>query len=160
LSFEPLAARGCPAEDDAMPAHVVPHLAALDWILPAVVAAAWIAFTSLFAEPRRTQVSAILLAGAAGAYFNGGFGLWEQAFAVALLYVAYRGLGSYRMIGIGWLMHAAWDVAHHFWGQPILAFSPPSSAGCAIADPLIAIWFLAGAPSLRDVIRARRFRTA
>jgi hypothetical protein len=44
-------------------------------------------------------------------------------------------------------MHAAWDVPHHLWGHPIWPFMPTSSFGCVIFDTLIAIWFLAGAPS-------------
>ena len=27
-------------------------------------------------------------------------------------------------------MHAAWDLAHHFWGNPIWPFMPASSWGC------------------------------
>jgi len=45
-------------------------------------------------------------------------------------------------------MHAAWDLAHHLWGNPIWPFMPTSSWGCMIFDSLIALWFLAGAPSL------------
>ena len=33
-------------------------------------------------------------------------------------------------------------------GNPILAFMPTSSFGCLIFDALIAVWFLAGVPSL------------
>jgi hypothetical protein len=57
-------------------------------------------------------------------------------------------LRSYRFIGLAWLMHAAWDLPHHLWGRPIWPFMPTSSFGCVIFDTLIAIWFLAGAPSL------------
>jgi Family of unknown function (DUF6010) len=45
-------------------------------------------------------------------------------------------------------MHAAWDLAHHLWGNPIWPFMPTSSWGCMIFDSLIALWFFAGAPSL------------
>jgi hypothetical protein len=44
--------------------------------------------------------------------------------------------------------HAAWDLAHHFWGNPILALYADLLVGCMIFDSLIAIWFLAGAPAL------------
>jgi hypothetical protein len=46
-------------------------------------------------------------------------------------------------------MHSAWDLVHHFWGHPIWPFMPTSSFGCMIFDALIAVWFLAGAPSMR-----------
>ena len=46
-------------------------------------------------------------------------------------------------------LHTGWDVVHHFLRRcPILSFQPTSSAGCAITDLLIALWFFAGAPSL------------
>jgi hypothetical protein len=41
-----------------------------------------------------------------------------------------------------------WGVAHHLWGNPIMPVQATSSAGCAIMDALIAIWFLRGAPSV------------
>jgi hypothetical protein len=45
-------------------------------------------------------------------------------------------------------MHAGWDVVHHLWGNPIWPFMPTSSFGCMVFDTLIAIWFLAGAPTI------------
>jgi hypothetical protein len=44
---------------------------------------------------------------------------------------------------------------HHFYGHPIVPFAPLSSAGCAITDALIAIWFFADAPSVFDFLRFR-----
>jgi hypothetical protein len=44
---------------------------------------------------------------------------------------------------------------HHFYGNPIWPFQPTSSAGCAITDALLAVWFLYGAPSLADLRRRR-----
>lgn len=44
---------------------------------------------------------AIFVAGAGGAYLNGGLGVWEFPFAALMLYVAYRGLRSYAFIGVG-----------------------------------------------------------
>ena len=38
-------------------------------------------------------------------------------------------------------------AVHHVWGNPIWPFMPTSSFGCLVFDALIAIWFLAGAPS-------------
>ena len=42
----------------------------------------------------------------------------------------------------------AWDLVHHFYGNPIVPSLPASPAGCAITDTLLAIWFFAGAPSV------------
>lgn len=65
-----------------------------------------------------------------------------------MAYVAYRGLNSWPLIGIGWLLHTAWDMAHHIKGNPILPFFHDSSLGCAICDPVIALWCFGGGPSL------------
>jgi hypothetical protein len=62
--------------------------------------------------------------------------------------VVYLGLRSYRWIGVAWLMHAAWDVVHHWYGNPIWPFMPTSSFGCMIFDTVITAWFLAGAPAI------------
>src|SRR5207249_5350184 len=61
--------------------------------------------------------------------------------------IGFRALRSDRWIGVGWLIHAGWDIAHHLWGNPIWPFMPSSAFGCMIFDSLIALWFLAGAPS-------------
>jgi Family of unknown function (DUF6010) len=80
--------------------------------------------------------------------------LEEMAFSAVPAVCAYQGLRSYRFIGIGWLLHTAWDVVHHLYGNPLLPFSLTSPLGCAICDPVIAIWYFAGAPSLWSAIRA------
>jgi len=74
--------------------------------------------------------------------------MWEVVFPVVAMPIAYRGLRSYSFIGVAWLMHSGWDLVHHLWGNPIWPFMPTSSFGCLIFDALIAIWFLASAPSL------------
>ncbi len=71
-------------------------------------------------------------------------------------YLAFRGLDDYRFIGVAWLCHTVWDVAHHLWGNPIVPFQATSSAGCAITDALIAVWFLRGAPSVYELLSQRR----
>src|ERR1700680_527403 len=103
---------------------------------------------SLVPEPTRQKLNAIFVAGASGVYLNGGFGVWELLFPALATPIIYRGLQSHRYIGVAWLMHAAWDLPHHLWGNPIWPFMPTSSFGCLVFDTLIAIWFLAGAPSL------------
>jgi Family of unknown function (DUF6010) len=115
---------------------------------PAIGAIIFVLAMSFVPERSRRTLNAILVAGAAGVYISGGFGAWELLYAVLGTAIAYRGMSSYRFIAIGWLMHAAWDLPHHFWHKPIWPFAPTSSFGCAIFDSLIAIWFLADAPTL------------
>jgi Family of unknown function (DUF6010) len=88
-----------------------------------------------------------MIAGAGAAYLSGGFGVTEFALCSAMTFVAYRGLSNYQWVGLGWLMHTGWDVAHHLYGNLIIPFAPLSSFGCAICDPVLAIWYFAGAPS-------------
>jgi hypothetical protein len=71
-----------------------------------------------------------------------------------LTYVAYRGLESWTFVGLGWLLHTAWDIVHHLLGHPI-PFAHDSSLGCAICDPVIAVWCLAGGPSVTSRLRTR-----
>ena len=129
--------------------HTPPELHAADVIGPILLAPVFIALMSLVPEPARQRFNAILVAGAGAAYFSSGLGLWEQAFTVLASAVAYEGLRSYRFIGIAWLMHSAWDLVHHVWADPILLFAPTSSFGCFVFDALIALWFFAGAPTVR-----------
>ena len=99
---------------------------------------------------------AIMIGGAGAAYLNGGLGPWEFAFTAVVTYCAYKGLHSYHFIGIGWLLHSGWDVMHHLYGNPIVPFAPTSSLGCAICDPVIALWCFTGAPSVYDLFRRRK----
>lgn len=115
---------------------------------PALGAGAFVLLMSLIREPARQHFNAIFVAGAGSAYLNGGLGLWEFPFIAVATWAAYLGLRDYRFIGIAWLLHAAWDVVHHVYGHPIWPWQPLSSFGCAVLDSLIAIWFLAGAPSI------------
>ena len=135
--------------------HARPDIQIMDLVGPVPVAILYIAACSFFREPNRRNFNAIMIAGAGAAYLSGGFGKWEFAFTAIVTCVAYRGLRSYDFIGIGWLFHTGWDVLHHFFGNPIIPFAPTSSLGCAICDPLIAIWCFAGAPSAIDLFRRR-----
>jgi hypothetical protein len=128
--------------------HHVPVLGVMDYLGPAVAALVFITGMSFVREPSRRLLNAIVVAGASSAYLSGGFGLWELWYPVAGATVAYLGLRSHRYIGIAWLMHAAWDLTHHLYGNPIWPFMPTSAFGCMIFDTVLAIWFLAGAPSL------------
>jgi hypothetical protein len=114
-----------------------------------LVGVAYVCVNSLVPEPARRRFNAVMVGGAGAAYLSGGgLGAWELAFTTVLAYVAYRGLESWTFIGIGWLLHTAWDVVHHVRGEPILPFADHTSLGCAICDPVIAIWCLAGGPAL------------
>ncbi len=128
----------------------------MDVLGPIIVALVYISLTSLFGEPNRRNFNAIFIAGAGAAYLSGGFGVWEFAFLAVVTYCAYRGLRSYSFIGVGWLLHTGWDVLHHLYGNPIVPFVPDSSFGCAICDPVIALWCFAGAPSVYDLFRGSR----
>src|SRR4051794_20377855 len=98
--------------------HAVPALQLMDWLGPTVGAVMFVVAMSLVEEPTRRRFNAILVAGAAGVYLSGGFGAWELLYPAVAAPVAYLGLGSYRFIALAWLMHAAWDVVHHLWGNP------------------------------------------
>ena len=128
--------------------HQPPPLFLMDYVGPVVGAVVFVLIMSIVREPTRRTLNALVVAGACGVYLNGGFGPWELAFPLIAMPVAYRGLSSHRYIGVAWLMHAAWDLPHHIWGNPIWPFMPTSSFGCFVFDTLIAIWFLAGAPTL------------
>jgi len=133
--------------------HTPPPLAVMDYVGPAVAAAMFVLIMSLVREPARRSFNAILVAGASAAYLSGGLGPWEVLYPAIASPVVYLGLRSYRFIGIAWLMHSAWDLVHHLWANPIWPFMPTSSFGCMIFDALIAVWFLAGAPSPRYTAR-------
>ena len=128
----------------------------LDALGPALGAVVFVLAMSLVREPARQRFNAIFVAGAGSAYLNGGLGLWEFPFIAVATAAAYLGLRSYRYIGIAWLLHTAWDVVHHLYGQPIWPWQPLSSFGCAVLDALIALWFLAGAPSVYAWARGAR----
>lgn len=122
--------------------------------VPILVGLLYVCVVSLLAEPTRQRFNALMLAGAGAAYLSsGGVGLWELAFTAVLTFCAYRGLSSYTWIGIGWLLHTGWDVVHHRLGTPIIPELAHSSFGCAVCDPVIAVWMFLGAPS---VYRLRR----
>jgi hypothetical protein len=125
----------------------------IELIAPVMVALVYISLCSLLSEPNRRHFNAIMIAGAGAAYLGGGLGPWEFVFTAVVTYCAYRGLQSYTFIGIGWLLHTGWDVVHHLYGNPIIPFVPTSSLGCAICDPVIALWCFAGGPSPYDLFR-------
>jgi hypothetical protein len=126
----------------------------MDVVGPAIGAGVFVVAMSFVPEPTRRTLNAVIVAGASGVYLSGGFGLWELVYPVLATPVVFLALRSHRFVGLAWLMHAAWDLPHHLWGNPIWPFMPTSSFGCLVFDSLIALWFLAGAPAL--VSRALR----
>ncbi len=136
----------------------VGSVGAVDAAIATMAAVVFIFVVSLLGEPTRRRFMAVFVAGAGAAYLSGGLGAWEFVFTAAATYVAYRGLDSYRFIGIAWLMHTVWDVVHHFYGRPIMEFAPMSSAQCAFTDAVVALWFFAGAPRVYDAFTRSRSR--
>jgi len=139
-----------------MQIHATPDLYVMDVVGPILIGILYIGACSFFQEPNRRNFMAIMIGGAGAAYLNGGLGPWEFAFTAVVTYCAYKGLHSYHFIGIGWLLHSGWDVMHHLYGNPIVPFAPTSSLGCAICDPVIALWCFTGAPSVYDLFRKRK----
>src|SRR5215510_5935285 len=125
-----------------------PPLLVIDYVGPLVSAAIFVVAMSQVKEPCRRTLNAIFAAGAIGVYLNGGFGPWELLYPVIAIPIVYLGLRSYRLIGVAWLMHACWDIVHHLWGNPIWPFMATSSFGCMTFDAVLALWFVAGAPSI------------
>jgi Family of unknown function (DUF6010) len=121
----------------------------VDVVAPVLVGLVYIALASALPEPARQRVNALMVAGAGAAYISGGgFGLWELAFTTVVTVCAYRGLTNYAWLGVGWLLHTAWDIVHHLQGSPIIPELALSSVGCALCDPVIAAWLFLGAPSV------------
>ena len=88
-----------------MAPHEVPAFYAYDAIPPVIIAGLYILACSLIREPARRNFNAIMIGGAGAAYLSGGFGVWEFVFTAVVTFCAYKGLQSYRYIGIGWLLH-------------------------------------------------------
>ena len=136
--------------------HSAPPLVVMDVLGPVLGAVVFVMIMSCVREPARRRFNAVFVAGASGAYLSGGgFGPWELIYPVVTAPVVYLGLDSYRFIGIAWLMHSGWDLAHHLYANPIWPFMPTSSFGCLVFDAAIALWFLAGAPSVFQVWRGQ-----
>ncbi len=134
--------------------HSPPLLDVMDYLGPVLAAVVFVLVMSRVREPVRLRLNAIVAAGACGVYLSGGLGAWELIYPAIATPIVYLGLRSHRFVGLAWLMHSGWDLVHHRFGNPIWPFMPTSSFGCMVFDALIAIWFLAGAPSGRNRARA------
>ncbi|MFI7033037.1 DUF6010 family protein [Microbispora rosea] len=125
-------------------------------VLPILIGLAYAVLMSLIPEPHRRRFNAIMVGGAGAAYLSGGgLGGWEFPFTALVAYCAFRGLESWTFIGIAWLLHTGWDILHHLKGSPIIPFAHDSSFGCAVCDPVIALWCFWGGPSLISLVRIR-----
>lgn len=133
--------------------HIVPEFTFINAIAAVLIAFVFITIMSLVKEPSRQKINAIIIAGAGGVYWSGGLGVWEFVFGSLMLFVAFKGLKHYYFIGIAWLLHTIWDILHHLYGNPIVYLEPSSSAGCAVCDPILALWFFFGAPSVFDFFK-------
>lgn len=142
-----------------MPSTFFADTTTLQLIAPVLVALVLIGLISLIPEPSRQKFSAVFLAGAGAAYLSGGFGMWEFTFCAVVTALAFVGLSRYRAIAIGWLAHTVWDYFHHLYGNPIIPFEPMSSFGCAICDPVLAVWYAVGAPSIWSVFKRFQARS-
>lgn len=120
-----------------------------------LVALVYITLVSLFKEPQRQQFNALMVAGAGAAYLNGGLMAFEFVFCTVMTFLAFKGLKNYNWLGLGWLLHTGWDIVHHYYGNPIVPMDEMSSLGCAFCDPIIALWFFMGAPSVFQIFKRR-----
>jgi hypothetical protein len=126
-------------------------------LAPVLVGLVYVAVCSLAPEPARQKINAVMVAGAGAAYLSGGaLGFTELAFTAVVTFCAYQGLSHYAWLGVGWLLHTGWDVVHHVKDAPIIPELALSSFGCAICDPVIALWLFLGAPSVWTALGARR----
>ncbi|MGH7238662.1 MAG: DUF6010 family protein [Candidatus Saccharimonadales bacterium] len=133
--------------------HIIPEFTFMTALAAVLIAFVFITIMSFVKEPNRQKINAIIIAGAGGIYWMGGLGAWEFIFGALMLFVAFKGLKYYYFIGIGWLLHTGWDILHHLYGNPIVYFEPSSSAGCAVCDPILALWFFYGAPTIWTIFK-------
>ena len=120
------------------------------------IAAIYITIFSFVKEPYRQQINALIIAGAGGVYWSGGLGFYEFPLGVIMIFLAYKGMKDYRYLALGWAVHTVYDLLHHYYGNPIIPMAPTSSAGCAICDPILAIWLYFNAPSVLKLFPPRK----
>jgi Family of unknown function (DUF6010) len=135
--------------------HIITDFTLANFWLALILFPIFITIMSLLKEPWRQKVNAGLIAVAGGAYINGGLLPFDNLFNILLVFIAYHGLKDYKYIALGWILHTCFDIAHHFYGNPIDPAVPYSTNVCAFFDPMIAIWFYYGAPSVFDLFRKK-----
>lgn len=138
-----------------MHTQIIPDFTFANFMLASILSPIFIAIMSLIKEPFRQKINAGLIAVAGGAYINAGLMPFDQIFNILLVFIAYKGLQNYKFIALGWMLHTCWDIVHHFYGQPIDFSVPDSTNVCAFFDPMVAVWFYMGAPSIFDVVKKK-----
>ena len=113
-----------------------------------LIAGVYISIFSLVKEPARQKINALIIAGAGATYWSSGLGFYEFPLGVIMITLAYKGLTNYKYLALGWMVHTVYDLLHHFYANPIIPMESSSSAGCAICDPILAVWLFFGAPSI------------
>lgn len=137
--------------------HLIPEFTLVNALAAIAIALIYIAIFSLVKEPNRQIINALIIAGAGAVYWSGGLGVWEFPFGAIMIFLAFKGLKNYYYIGIAWLLHTIWDIVHHLYANPIVSLSPSSSAGCAVCDAILALWFFYQAPNIFELFRKKAF---
>jgi hypothetical protein len=138
-----------------MNTHIVPDFTLAHFGLAVLLTPIFITIMSLLKEPLRQKMNAGLIAVAGGAYVNGGLLPFDNLFNILLVFIAYKGLQDYKFIALGWILHACFDIIHHFYANPIDPTVPYSSGVCGFFDTFIAIWFFFGAPSIFSFVKKK-----
>lgn len=125
---------------------------------PVVVAFVFVGAMSFIRDDGlRLRINAVIPIGASGTYIaSGAFGPLELLFSAVVLIVAYRGFRAWRWVGIAWLLHTGLDIAHAAQGVELLPWATYSALGCAICDPVIALWCFAGGQPIDKIFRRLR----
>jgi hypothetical protein len=135
--------------------HIIPEFTITNALASVAIAFVYIAIFSIVKEPNRQIINSLIIAGAGAVYWQGGLGVWEFSFGTIMIFLAFKGLKNYQFIAIGWLLHTFWDIVHHLYANPIVSLSPSSSAGCAVCDSILALWFFYNAPSVFELFRKK-----
>lgn len=122
------------------PIDTLPPIHVLTLLGPVLAALLVVLLMSRIREPLRQKIHVVMVGGFSTVYVGGALGPWELLYVVPAAYVAYRAIDSYRFVALGWLMHPVWDIVHHLYGSPIWPWMPTSSIGCAVFDPIVALW--------------------
>jgi Family of unknown function (DUF6010) len=131
----------------------VPGPALVKVLAPIASALVYISRSSLLGEPARQNFNAVFLAGAGAAYLSGGLRrvgvrLHRPGYPLRLHGAVVVRFCRRRMASAHRLGRVAPPLR-----DPIVPFAPDSSLGCAICDPVIALWLFAGAPSVYGALR-------
>jgi Family of unknown function (DUF6010) len=136
--------------------HIIPAFTFINALAAVAIALIYITIFSLVKEPKRQTINALVIASAGAVYWSGGLGVGEFPFGILMIFIAYKGLTDYKYIGIGWLLHTSWDIVHHLYANPIVSLSPSSSAGCAVCDTILALWFFYKAPNIFELFSNKK----